>query len=426
MRQVSIPSVAIVLLVCGAVTSAGVVGTYAVVAPFVTGAAPENTSDVRLFVDNYLPVKVKKSVAGRLAPAGQGGISFVREGNLIQETPIGAGGIVQVSNLDFGPYSIFVNGPDGFAAIGTWIAPASDGYDVTGSGIEIALVPPVDMPLVEGIIYDHLQLGGGAAFGQNETRQPNTPQLADSPRNMDATSDVNHESVQAIDDGVAFQGTISRNLLQGHGFEIRPDGTIVGKIVRSTPPSTPEPPIPNLDVYFVQGGQVLAEGRTDYNGVFSVRGLHHGVYSMVIASADAFLAIAAKVHPPTGNVDVPAPVTGINFGGPNPKEESQTVALLTMQTTVAQASPVYGSDLGFLSNYFDSGSDYADGAPFGPGGGGGFGGGPGGGFGGGGGFLGGDGLGTLLGLGALGLGAAALADSNDNNNGVQVVSPAIP
>ena len=62
------------------------------------------------------------------------------------------------------------------------------------------------------------------------------------------------------------------------------------------------------------------------------------------------------------------------------------------------------------------------------GGGGGFGGGGGGFAGGGGGFGGGfgGGLGTLLGLGGLGLAAAAIADNNNNDNPPQVVSPAVP
>ena len=124
MRQLSIPSIVIVLLVCGAVASAGVVGTYAIIAPLVTGAAPE-TSEVRIFFDDYLPVKLRKNAGGVLVPATQGSVTFVRNGTAIQEVNVGGSGTAQVSNLGFGPYSIFINGADGFAAFGTWIAPRS-------------------------------------------------------------------------------------------------------------------------------------------------------------------------------------------------------------------------------------------------------------------------------------------------------------
>ncbi|MBX3440463.1 MAG: hypothetical protein KF861_23435, partial [Planctomycetaceae bacterium] len=62
------------------------------------------------------------------------------------------------------------------------------------------------------------------------------------------------------------------------------------------------------------------------------------------------------------------------------------------------------------------------------GGGGGFSGGGGGFAGGGGGMFGGDGLGALLGLAALGVAAAALADDDNDSNRppVRIVSPALP
>ncbi len=431
MRQLSISSAIIVLLVCGAVASAGVVGTYAIIAPLVTGAAPE-TSDVRIFIDDYLPVKLRRNAGGILEPATQGSVNLVRNGASIQQVNVGVSGTTQVSNLDYGPYSIFISGADGFAAFGTWIAPATGGLGEPGAGIDVALVPGSDMGIVRQIIDDHLQLGGPSVVNQQSEPTP-TEALDRLDQNLVDTS----EEPNAQFDGEEFvaDAAPNRDLIQGHGFEIREDGSVVGKIAHSAPPSEPEPPVPGLNVYFIQAGQIVAEGQTDFDGIFSVSGLAAGVYSFVVAGSDAFVALATEVHPPlpfpAADRGQEAPsITQIQFGDrPNSELELQEVSLLAKQTTIATVSPVFSSDLGFLGAGGGFGGDpsiLAGEIPLGPGGGGGFGGGPGGGFGGGGGAPGGgEGLGALLGLGALGLAAYALTD-DDNNNGVQVVSPAIP
>lgn len=414
MRQLSFFSAAVLLFVCGAVASAGVVGTYAVVAPMMAGASP-TTSEVRVFVDDYLPVRVQKSVNGTLAPANGGGVAFVRKGQLIHNVPIGASGTVQARNLGYGPYSIFIDGPDGFAALGAWISPASDDLGTPGAGIEVALVPPTDMPIVTGIIQNHFHPGAATPLAQADAGN--------------RTISGGHDQDGRFRDDFVATAASKSSLLQGHGFDLGDNGRIVGRIVRSAPPSEPEPPLSGLDVYFIQSGEVIGNDQTDADGIFSLSGLSAGIYSLVVASDDAFLALATEVHPP-----LPVPVEGvpsvtqIPFGDPTPEGvETKLVSAFATQTNVAQVSPVFPSDLGFLpGGPSGPGGPGAPPTPFGPGGGGGFGGGPGGGLAGGGGFAGGGGgLGALLGLGALGLGAAALAD-DDNDGGVQVISPAIP
>ncbi|MCA9025736.1 MAG: hypothetical protein KDA86_11030 [Planctomycetaceae bacterium] len=421
MRHLSISSAIIVLLVCSAVASAGVVGTYAIIAPLVASAEPE-TSEVRIFVDDYLPVRLRKYAGGAVQPAAQGTINFVREGVSVQQVNVGLSGTTQVSNLGYGPYSLFVSGPDGFAAFGTWIAPASDGMGAPGAGIDVALIPGSDMGVVRQIIDDHLQFGGPSVVKQEPTPAEN----------------VEENLVNTNEDLVANVAG-NRDLIQGHGFEMRQDGSVVGKIARSAPPSEPEPPVPGLDVYFIKSGQIAAEGRTDFDGVFQVSGLSPGFYSLVVAGSDAFVALAGEVHPYLAGPAADAgqeslPVTRIQFNDrPNVEDEVQQVSMVANQTTIATVSPVFSSDLGFLGpgSGFGSGDGLAavppGEMPFGPGAGGGVPGGTGGGFGGGGGGpFGGEGLGALLGAGALGLAAAALADNNNDGTVIQVVSPAVP
>ncbi len=433
MRQLSIPSAIIVLLVCGAVASAGVLGTYAIIAPFVAGADPE-TSDVRVFVDDYLPVKLRKNAGGSFVPASSGAVTFVTNGAAVQETAIGGSGTVQVANLTYGPYSIFVQGNDGFAAFGTWISPAEDGTGVPGSGIDVGLVPGGDMGVVRQIIDSHLNLADTPVVNNSGTdAQGSQPTLAE---------ETNGEFVDTADEGVESEISIDastrQDLIKGYGFELREDGSIVGVIVRAAPPTEQDTPLPGLDVYFVQSGQIQGEGRTDFNGAFQIDGLAPGVYSLVVAGSDAFLAVATEVYnhldAPVGEAPIAPSITQIGFGDAQTDEQivAQTVSMVRKRATTGSISPVYASDLGFLGGSGGPGAGGPGAAgPLGafgppPGGGGGFGGGTGGGFaGGGGGFAGGDGLGALLGLGALGLAAAALADDNDDNV-IPVVSPAIP
>ncbi|MBX3438962.1 MAG: hypothetical protein KF861_15835 [Planctomycetaceae bacterium] len=394
MSRVSVSSVLIVGCLCGAVASAGVVGTYAVIAPVF---ASDNSPSVPVsnVAAGVLPVTVSQPTGSGLSPATQAKVAFVQNGAIVVESAVGADGTAQVAGLQTGPHSVFISGPEGFAAFGAWLNPGAPTPGDPGSLIDIAVVPPVDIPVVEQILESAVQgLTGGASAAPSYGSQPSNLNLP---------------------------GSGDSELIQGYGFEMGPGGTVQGRIVQAAAPSAPKAPLAGLDVHFISGGQIVGQARTGANGLFEVSGLRAGVHSFVVAGAGSFLALGAEVTVPAPGVAARA--TELSFGV---ADETQTVAAATEMATVISASPVFPGDLQFLIG--ENGLFEGAGLLPPPGsGGGGFGGGTGGGFGGGGGFSG-DGFGSLLGLAALGLAAAALADDNDNNNNVPpvVVSPAVP
>jgi hypothetical protein len=384
--------------VCGTVASAGVFGTIGVIAPAVAG---ENysTSPFRVFVDGHLPVRLRKNENGVLVPASSGVVTFVQAGNVVQEAPLGIGldGTLQVSGLHAGPYSVFIRGEDGFAAFGTWLNPPAAEAGEPGSVIDVGLVPRADMPVVVQIIRNHVRNSGGPIAEGAAVAEPVT-QLAD------AAPSVPDTYVE---------------LIQGYGFEIDAQGMVHGRVVRGAPASDPWIPLGGLNVYFVHAGQIVSQSQTDGDGRFQIAELNPGVYSLVVAGRDAFLALAVDVHPAVAGADDAPKVTILPIGGPAAGDTFEPVSTFNGETAVAYVSPVYVSDMQYLLNEVGPQGTLPPpiaGPPTGGGAGAG-----GGGYGGGG--LGGPGLGTLLGLGAIGIAAAALADDDDPP---PVVSPAAP
>ncbi|MGD9855009.1 MAG: hypothetical protein AB7U20_08660 [Planctomycetaceae bacterium] len=383
MSRISISSALIAVCFCGAVASAGVVGTFALLAPFVASERALSVPVSHAAIGS-LPVRVSQTANGPLAPADGATVSFVQGGAVVLETATGPDGTTQAGGLQTGPYSVFISGAEGFAAFGSWLNPNAQTPGEPGSLIDVSLVPPRDIPVVEQILESVLQSASGPAAGGYGSP--------------------------------ARRGAAGRELIQGYGFELDPDGIARGVVVHAAAPNEPKAPLAGLDVYFIYGGEIVSRSRTGADGYLEASGLKPGVHSFVVAGPGAFLALAAEVH--AAAPGTAARVTELPLGDPRRTEE---VALTNAAVSVASVSPVFPGDLQFLLGPGGLGGPGQGLIPPGLGGGG-FGGGSGGGVGGGGGF-GEGGLGALLGLAALGAAAAALAD-DDNND--QVVSPAVP
>lgn len=399
MSRFRISTVLIVTCLFGAVASAGVVGTYAVMGPLLANASAAASQAVPP-ANVGLPVRLSTVAHGTLGPATQATITFVHRGNIVTEASIGPEGTTQVGGLQTGPHSVFVGGPDGFAAFGSWLNPGAPVVGNPGSNIDVTLVAPQDVPAVEEIFSRYLETAPAGPGYASEGRYT-------IPGNQGFTPS-------------------RRDIIQGYGFEIGPDGFVHGRIVQAAPPTEPQVPLPGLDVYFIHAGEVVSQSRTGADGVFHADGLQAGVHSFVAAGPGTVLALGVDVSAvPQG---VAARMTELPLGSQPVDEvalvegESQTepVALANGEVTVAYASPVFPGDLQFLLGQGFGLGPLGPPLPPGLGGAGGFTGG-GGGFGGGGGGFGG-GLGPLLGLAALGAAAALLADDDDDDN---VISPAV-
>lgn len=378
MHRLAIVSAVVLLLICAAVSSADAIGIemFGLLRSAALAVATDEgpaTSSVRLFADRHLPIRLRAVDEGAFVAAHTGQVTLVRDGQVVRRSSVGLGGTVQVAGLDAGPCSVFINGSDGFAAFAAWVSPSASYEGGPGGIIDIGLVPHGDMPTVRAIIDTHYSSSVG-------TQQP--VEVDNVVTQLDTSDD--------------------RDLIHGYGFELQADGTVRGRIARTAPPGERRVPLMGMNVYYIREGEVVAEAVTDAEGLFTVNGLHSGIHTFVAAGPGGFLAVAVDVQPGS-------PLTPVSF------DESPV-------TATAQANPIPPTDIAFLLESMDDSEDTDENGPGtepDPAGeeGGGSNSGSGGGSsnsGGGGSAAGDDGLGTLLGLGALGLGVWAISEANDD------------
>ncbi len=82
------------------------------------------------------------------------------------------------------------------------------------------------------------------------------------------------------------------------GVHLSSDGLLPGRLNLVDPESGLRKPTKNLTISFLQGGKVIAQVKPGVSGVFQVKDLPTGIYSMVASGADGFLAMSVLVLPP--------------------------------------------------------------------------------------------------------------------------------
>lgn len=88
------------------------------------------------------------------------------------------------------------------------------------------------------------------------------------------------------------------NAPAGFGVRLSSDGLLPGRLNVIDPETGIRTPTKNLTISFLQAGKVIAQAKPGVSGVFQVKDLQPGIYSMVATGADAFLAMAILVLPP--------------------------------------------------------------------------------------------------------------------------------
>ena len=295
----------------------------------------------------------KVSSTGGFANPERTSVRIVQSGRIVQTHRVGIGGVVQVSEVSPGAYSIFASGNEGFAAFGTYL-----GDTAYGASNRVGLVPQRDAQIVRRLIEANLRTGTGTPTTKKVSRNSST---------------------------------------ENSDFELQADGSVKGQIIRATPTNQDAYPITDMFVAFVRDNQVVAEARSDAQGEFSLTGLSPGIYSLAAAGPEGFVCFSSAVIQPEPRVQ--ARVRRLEF-----------VALLGSSSS-ATIVPVPASDFRLLQQYQTPGTNSTTSAPGvggnGLGGGGGAGGGGAGGFG---------GAGLIGALAGAGIGAA-LAGNNGNGNG---------
>lgn len=82
------------------------------------------------------------------------------------------------------------------------------------------------------------------------------------------------------------------------GVRLSSDGLLPGRLNVVDPETGVRKPTKSLTVSFLQGGKVIAQVKPGVSGIFQVKDLQPGIYSMIATGADAFLAMAVLVLPP--------------------------------------------------------------------------------------------------------------------------------
>lgn len=81
------------------------------------------------------------------------------------------------------------------------------------------------------------------------------------------------------------------------GVRLSSDGLLPGRLNLVDPVSGVRKPTKNLTISFLQQGKVIAQVKPGVSGVFQVKDLPTGVYSMVATGTDGFVAMAVLVLP---------------------------------------------------------------------------------------------------------------------------------
>ncbi len=323
-------------------------------------------------------------------------VSFFQNGGLVTQVAPGFDGVFNAS-LAPGVYTLVAYGPSGYAAYGLQVVDSTAAIRSASFAAESQLnlqvetlaVPPVDYATVYRLARTYVS---GGVPGPVPTR-------ADGP--SDVLPDLPTETA------------LPQTNIKHHTVRLEADGSLLGRLKRIHPQTGDVLRVHALNAFLVRNGAVVHQAPVAEDGSLKFSAVAPGVYSFVTAGAEGFSAFSVIVSPAiatanSGNViavsmqDGDSPLTGT----PAPPSD-----IIPATDPLAPT----GDDLG---DAFPPIGDVPPGA-----GGGGFGGGSGGGFGGGGAGGGGLGLGGLLGLAGIGLGAAALADNDDNK---KAVSPAGP
>ena len=349
--------------------------------------------------------------AGGLTPS-RVKLFFVRHGEIVSQATPDAEGTFQASGLSPGYYSVISYGQGGLSSAGVRVVPApekSEAPKASSIGRERTLAD------VDGSSADVLHLNPIAtidvapAFGLQRMMNgtPAPVPTASLPAPQAAVVPASAKSAVAAFDEPSMSDDMLIDAYERNAYRLGMDGMLHGQL-RGFDASGNLVPATLTPMFFLRGGRVVAQSRSDETGRYQVAGLTPGYYSFVVAGQNRFGATAVTILPAVPAEEMPVPKTK-SIGNIRPVS-------LAMQPPGGGGGPSTGggdnNDANAATGQGGAGGGFPGGG--GPGGGPG-GGGPGGGAGGGGGGFGGFG-GALAGLGA-GIGAAAAASSNNDNGG---------
>jgi len=324
-------------------------------------------------------------------------VSFFQNGSTVSQVSPGSDGVFHAT-LAPGVYTLVAYSPSGYVAYGIQIVDQtaeirSAGFEKADSQLNLQIeslaVPPVDYATVYRLARSHVK---GAIPATVPTRA--------------------NSGAETLPD-LPVENALPQTNLKHHTVRLEADGSLIGRLKRIHPQTGDVLRVHSLHGFLVQGGSVVHQANVAEDGALKFSAVNPGVYTFVTAGSEGFSAFSVVVAPAVATASVNT-ITPVSFQPDSSPLTGTPGAPGDMGPATDPLAPPAQND--------DPAGGFVE-APGGAGGGG-FGGGSGGGFGGGGAGGGGLGLGGLLGLAGIGIGAAALADDNDDNN--KPVSPAAP
>jgi hypothetical protein len=346
-------------------------------------------------------------------------IKFVRKGEVKAELSPDEDGSFVATDLEDGVYSMIVAGEDGFLAWSVNVKPKLPDIakmpkhmrakflhpDVKDElDVHAVAVPPTNFTPLKQLLTQHLPLEDSTLYLDGE----------DFPEGMDNPP----------------RDAAAATSLQHHQVRLTKDGRLLGRIRRLQPDSGRDLKIRQLKVYLLKDQEIVSQEDVAPNGTFAVEDLDSGVYSLVAAGRDGFLAfsidilparsvdtdmtrlhglvpVAMRPQPADLQIDV-ALCSPLDFNQGNLADLTDGFVAPPEQLALGEAGPEAGS--GGYPGGVPAGGPGAFGPTAGGGGGGGFGGG---------------GLGGVLLGGAIGAGVGAII-ADDDDGGRAQATPSSP
>ena len=138
-----------------------------------------------------------------------------------------------------------------------------------------------------------------------------------------------------------------------HTIALDGNGMVQGRVAALK--SNPNDGLSNMQVFFVQDGEIVKQVMTTSNGSFIVSGLEPGAYTFVASGGDGFAAYGLQIVPagqPGGSMIEVSALTPMNdvLKGIIDRELDASIASSITQVEDTQGAPIKGSNLVTLVN----------------------------------------------------------------------------
>ena len=283
--------------------------------------------------------------SGSLVSASDVNVIFVHRRRVIATSAPNEAGEFRVEGLSPGVYSVIADGPAGFCCFSVDVRREDLADEETPSvrkidkspykfvlfqeatrvlDMETAIVPPRDYRTVVGLMRYWMP--------RSVSRLP--------PRPRPGGIRFPTGSPPLIDPAVP-RGTA----INHHAVRLQPDGRLHGRIRHLNSGSGKNLRLREMNVFMIQGDQVVAQEPVAVNGTFAFRELTPGIYSMVAAGRDGFLAFSVDVAPANSvdavqddADDAEVPVQAVSYQAETTDAQAADAADTAEVTTAAEAA----------------------------------------------------------------------------------------